>query len=236
MARVSEGSKAERFGFIVEYKSVFGVRYLCQRLNVSSAGYYKWLSQTDSKRAIDNRKLARRIEKIFNDNHGNYGSPRIYRALRDSGEVVNHKRIERIMRDVGLVGKAARLYRRTALPVNSCLKLDNIKRELDPPCRTDEQWAGDVTYLKVNGKWSYLAVILDLYSRRVIGWSLSNTRTVNLTHTALKQALSHRLVRPGLIFHSDRGAEYGAHLYQDELKRVGIRASMNRPKHMRPPP
>lgn len=232
MARVSEGSKAERFGFIAERKSSFGVRYLCQRLNVSSSGYYKWLNQRDSKRTIDNRKLAHRIEKIFDDHDGNYGSPRIHRALRDDGLVVNHKRVERIMRETGLVGKAAKLYRRKALQGNPCIKVENIKRELDPPCRPNEQWAGDVTYLKVNGKWSYLAVILDLYSRRIIGWSLSNTRTVNLTHMALKQALDHRLVRPGLVFHSDRGSEYGAHLYQDELKRAGIRASMNRPKHM----
>lgn len=97
---------------------------------------------------------------------------------------------------------------------------------------TVQQWAGDVTYLKVNGQWSYLAVIIDLYSRAIVGWELSKYMTANVTVSALKKALMHRDVRPDMIFHSDRGAEYGAHLFQDELRRAGIRPSMNRPKHM----
>lgn len=232
MARVPEGSKTERFGYIAEHRAEFGIRYLCRRLGVSPAGFYKWMNRTPSQRERDNRLLAAQIDSIFSEHRGNYGSPRVYKALRKRGETVNHKRVERIMQDAGLVGKAGRLYRRKALPENPCNRVGNIKRDLGAPTGPNEQWAGDVTYLKVKGEWHYLAVILDLYSRRVIGWELGVTRGASLTHSALKKALRHREVKPGLIFHSDRGSEYGAYLFQDELRKAGIRPSMNRPNHM----
>jgi len=136
------------------------------------------------------------------------------------------------MRDMGLVGKVSRLYRRKALPANPCITVGNKRLQEPGPAAANEQWAGDVTYLKVNGQWSYLAVIIDLYSRSIVGWELSQTRTADLTVSALKKALTHREVKPGLLFHSDRGAEYGAYLFQDELARAGMRPSMNRPRHM----
>lgn len=136
------------------------------------------------------------------------------------------------MRDIGLVGKVSKLYRSKSLAENVCITVGNLKRLEEPPQSVNQQWAGDVTYLKVNGEWSYLAVIIDLYSRGIVGWELSKYRTADVTVSALRKALMHRDVRPGMIFHSDRGAEYGAHLFQNELKRAGIRPSMNRPKHM----
>lgn len=232
MGTVSEGSKAARFGFIDEHCAGFGVRYLCNQLNVSYQGFYKWRGRKESVRYQENQRIARRIKQLFFEHDGNYGSPRINTALREEGECVNHKRVERLMQDMGLVGKVSRLYRSKPLPLNSCITVDNIKRLEPSPVSINQQWAGDVTYLKVNGHWSYLAVILDLYSRRIVGWELSQTRTSELTVAALRKALLHRDVKPGLIFHSDRGAEYGSHHFQDGLKRAGIRPSMNRPKHM----
>ncbi len=232
MAGVSEGSKIERFSFISGNKNLFGVRFLCKRLSVSTAGYYKWVNKKAPLREAGNKDLTSKIEIIFHKNAGNYGSPRVHAKLKKMGLKVNHKRVERIMKEAGLVGKAGRLYRRKPLPDNPCIKLANIKRELMPPEKPNQQWAGDVTYLRVNGEWNYLAVIIDLYSRRVVGWEIDKTRTAHLTLSALQKALSSRDVKPELIFHSDRGSEYGAYLYQDELRRAGIRASMNRPKHM----
>lgn len=232
MGRVSEGSKAEKFGFIAEHHSEFGVRYLCHRLEVSFQGYYKWLVRTETEKDICDRQLLKKIRVIFNRHRGSYGSPRICSELKAQGEKVNHKRVERLMREAGLVGKAGRIYRRRSLPENPCTKVDNLLRKKGAPSGPNEQWAGDVTYLKVNGEWQYLAVVLDLYSRKVIGWDLSNTRTVSLTLGALKKALRSREVKPGLVFHSDRGSEYGAYVYQDCLKDSGIRPSMNRPGFM----
>lgn len=232
MGKVSEGSKAARFGFIAEHGAAFGVRYLCERLNVSPAGFYKWQNRDEADRTLENRRLAKRIQQLFAEHDGNYGSPRMYVALREAGETVNHKRVERLMRDMGLVGKASKLYRSKALPANPCITVGNLKRQEPSPVAVNQQWAGDVTYLKINGEWSYLAVIIDLFSRNIVGWELSQTRTADLTVSALKKALLHRDVKPGLIFHSDRGAEYGAYQFQDELRRAGIRPSMNRPRHM----
>lgn len=232
MGTVSEGSKAARFGFIAEHRAAFGIRYLCDRLDVSPAGFYKWQNRDEADRTLENRRLAKRIQQLFAEHDGNYGSPRIHGVLRKAGEIVNRKRVERLMRDMSLAGKASKLYRSKPLPANPCITVANLKRQEPRPVAVNQQWAGDVTYLKVNGQWSYLAVIIDLYSRSVVGWELSQTRTADLTVSALKKALLHRDVKPGLIFHSDRGAEYGAYQFQDELRRAGIRPSMNRPKHM----
>jgi len=232
VGQVSEGSKAARFGFIAEHGKAFGIRYLCARLKVSVAGFYRWQNREETERTSANRRLSARIQELFCEHDGNYGSPRIHAALRREGETVNRKRVERLMREMSLVGKVSRIYRCKALPVNPCITVGNQKHQEPAPVAANEQWAGDVTYLKVNGQWSYLAVIIDLYSRRIVGWELGQTRTADLTVSALKKALMHREVKPGLLFHSDRGAEYGAYLFQDELSRAGIRPSMNRPRHM----
>ena len=232
MGKVSEGSKASRFGFIAEHGGTFGFRYLCRQLGVSPAGFYKWQRRKETARTRVNRELSQDILRLYSDHDGNYGSPRIYAALREQGKSVNHKRVTRLMRDMGLVGKASKLYRSKPLAENPCITVGNLKRLEPPPLSADQQWAGDITYLKVNGQWLYLAVIIDLYSRGIVGWELSKYRTADVTVSALRKALGHRDVRPGMIFDSDRGAEYGAHMFQSELRRAGIRPSMNRPKHM----
>jgi putative transposase len=228
VGRVSEGKKAERFAFIAEHHAYFGVRYLCRQLKVSFQGYHKWLHRPPSVRDQVNQKVLCKIERLFQEHDGNYGSPRIHAALVDEGEVVNHKRVERLMRESGLVGKAGRLYRRKPLPVNPCITVPNRRLAKGMPSGPDQQWVGDVTYLKLRGTWQYLSVVMDLYSRQVIGWCLSGSRTVDLTLAALAKAFSCRHVEAGLIFHSDRGSEYGAKRYQQALADSGIVSSMNR--------
>ncbi len=230
MARVPGGAKKERFRFIKEYCSIFGVGYLCKRLNVSPSGFYKWRDRPESSRAKANRELSGKIEKVFSDNHGNYGSPRVYQALRASGEEVNHKGVERIMRDTGLVGKAGRLYRRKPVPERAFLKNPNLRFNQPAPTSINQQWVADITYLKVSGERRYLAVVMDLFSRRILGWSLGRQKSAELTLSALVKALSHRKVENGLVFHTDRGSEYGANLIQDELVKMGMKSSMNRPE------
>ena len=175
-----------------------------------------------------NREVIRKIEKLYQANDGNYGSPRIHAALVDEGEVVNHKRVERLMRESGLVGKAGRLYRRKPLPFNPSITVPNRRRAKGMPCGPNQQWVGDVTYLKLKGAWQYLSVVMDLYSRQVIAWCLSGSRSVDLTLAALSKPLSCRQGETGLIFHSDRGSEYGAKRYQQALADSGIVSSMNR--------
>lgn len=229
MATVSSGSKTERFGFIADYGSALGVRYLCDWLNVSANGFYKWKNRPESQRSLENKVLVSKIEDLFKKHRGNYGSPRIHAELRRQGIFVNHKRVERLMRQAGLVGKAAIIYRRKPAPDKFYTKMDNLRKDLPLPKKKDEQWVADLTYLKVSGEWRYLAVVMDLFSRRIIGWSLGKKKTAELTRQSLRAALKHRDVKAGLIFHTDRGSEYGAYLVQNELKLSGILPSMNRP-------
>jgi len=229
VATVSSESKTERFGFIDYHRSVLTVRYLCDWLGVSPAGYYKWRKRSLCKRADSNKTLAKKIERIFFKHDTNYGSPRVHQALREEGLCVNRKRVERIMRETGLVGKAGRIYRRKAAPDKFYTKMPNLKKDLDVPTAVDQQWVADLTYIKVAQKQWYLAVVMDLYSRRIIGWSLGDKKTAELTVSALQKALKYRTVSEGHIFHTDRGSEYGAYLMQNALKRAGIKPSMNRP-------
>lgn len=232
MGTVSEGPKEFRFRFIKDHRERFGVRYLCRKLSVSFSGFYKWLARPISSIATKNEGLTHSIKVIFARHDGNYGSPRIHRELLNLGVVVNHKRVARIMREERLIAKAARLYRRKALPENPCITVENLRYNIPPPSGQNQQWAGDVTYLKVKGEWIYLSVILDLYSRKIIGWSLGKKRTTELTLKSLDMAINTRKIESGLIFHSDKGAEYGAHIFQNKLRSVGIKPSMNRHKTM----
>src|SRR5690606_14551573 len=170
-----------------------------------------------------------RIERAHQKSEGGYGSPRVHKVLARQGIRVGEKRVERIMRDAGLVGRAATLYRRIPGLEKFFARHQNLRLDVGPPTAVDQQWVADLTYIRVAREWRYLATVMDVYSRKIVGWSLGKNKTAELTLRALKQALKVRVPKPGMIFHSDRGSEYGAHILQNELERQGIRCSMNRP-------
>lgn len=180
-------------------------------------------------RKESDRRLLEKITRIFTDSDTTYGSPRVHKQLQQEGECVGRSRIERLMRETGLVGKAARIYRRKAVAGAYYTRMPNLRIDEPPPTGINQQWVGDLTYIKVQNQWRYLAVVMDLYSRRIISWTLAKYKTAELTLSAIRKAIKKREVKPGLIFHTDRGSEYGAYLIQNELKRVGILSSMNRP-------
>lgn len=228
MARVSSGNKTERFKFISQYGVELGVRYLCKWLNVSASGYYKWKGRGLSQRDYSNQILLEKIKRIYDMSNRAYGSPRVHAQLCREGEQVSRGRVERLMAKAGLIGKAALVYRRKPVTKPHYKSLPNLRLERPKPTHINQQWVADVTYLKVNNQWRYLAVIMDLYSRRIIGWKLDKHRTADVTLNVLRRALSGRNISPGLIFHTDQGVEYRAWLIQDELKEHGILSSMNR--------
>jgi len=230
VATVSQGSTQERFGFIKAHGAALGIRYLCEWLGVTPAGYYAWLKRRESKRCCEDRLLLTRIKRIFKDSRGTYGSPRIHAALKREGVGVGRKRVERLMRENGLVAHVARVYRRNKLPYRHYMRTGNLRLSAPSPSRLNQQWVGDLTYVRINHKWHYLAVVMDVYSRRIIGWDVGRYKNAVLTLSSIGHALGSREIEPGLIFHTDRGSEYGAYLVQDELKRLRIRASMNRPE------
>ena len=212
-----------RFAFIAAEKAHFPVNALCRVLRVQRSGFYAWLSREESPRTKANQRLAIEIRVTFEAHKRRYGSPRMARALG----VCRH-RVARLMRDQGLRARPRRRICRTTdsrhcqpTPAN----LLGRRFEASAPNRV---WAGDVTYIPTDEGWLFLAVLLDLYSRKVVGWAMSERNDEALTLAALEMALDLRQPLPGLIHHSDRGVTYAAGAYQDVLARRGIVCSMSR--------
>ncbi len=203
--------------------------FLCRFYDVSRSGYYTWAHREESERSKENRELMETIKNIFEESKGIYGSPRVHRVLHAQGYNCSVNRVARLMKKMGLVGRVRTVYKLTPGINNFFTKTSNKRLATSQPSAINQVWVGDITYLKIKGKWQYLAVVMDLYSRKILAWSLSDRRTVNLTTKTLNKAIAIRKPQEGLIFHSDRGAEYAAYLYKEKLKKHGIIPSMNRP-------
>ncbi len=206
--------------------------FLCRRYKVSRSGFYAWLARDGSQRRRNDEQLGAQIERIHRDSGERYGSPRVHEVLKKEGVRCSNKRVARLMRERGLRARVSRLYRNGSGVVRRFFaKTGNLRLEEPLPTRTDQIWVGDLTYLRLGKRWRYLATVMDLFSRRIVGWTLSRNRTTDVTLRALKRAIAARDPKPGLLFHSDRGIEYSAYGYQDFLKTKGIVPSMNRPRH-----
>ena len=209
---------------------MLGIRYLCGWLRVSPSGFYKWRKTSISARRKRDKELTSKILEIFEDSLQTYGSPRIHAALTQMGIPIGRKRVERLMQAAGLKARACRIYRqyhiKQAFYTN---QINNTLITQAAPTAINQQWVGDLTYIRIKKKWHYLAVVMDLHSRRIISWSLGQKKDSVLTLSVVLDACQKRNYQPGLIFHTDRGSEYGAYLIQDELERLGIISSMNRP-------
>lgn len=201
---------------------------LCEIYGVSRSGFYDWVKRTKSNRDKQDQHLSERIQEIYRDHKGRYGAPRIHQTLKREGVRCGRKRVARLMKQQSLKARVARIYRRA--PSHKAFYIrENLLIGKGKPSAQNQLWVGDVTYLKVGYRHYFLAAVLDVHTRKILGWSLDKTRTVDLTLSALKQA--SRIYRPatGVIFHSDRGAEYTAIRYQSELRSLGMVSSMNRP-------
>ena len=204
---------------------------MCGKLEVSRSGFYAWVKRSPSEREQRDRALEKRIAEHFESSNGVYGSPRIHALLRRGGDRVGRKRVVRLMRGLRLKARANHIYRVRSAAVSCRLGLGNEARERNVNA-PNQVWRGDITYLRLAGSWRYLAVVIDQYSRRLLGYQLGAERTTELTVAALREALARRKPPAGLVFHSDRGSEYAGYLYRDRLASKGIVQSMNRPKTM----
>tara|TARA_Y100000296_G_scaffold81183_1_gene107912 strand:- start:17 stop:835 length:819 start_codon:yes stop_codon:yes gene_type:complete len=204
---------------------------MCERFKVSRSGFYAWQGRGPSARSIDDTRLGELIQHAHAAGRGFYGSPRVTWHLRRSGVLVGRGRVARLMRQAGLQGHGNGLFRSRLPLLKFFAKVPNRIRELDVRAQ-DRLWHGDVTYLKVAGAWRYFAVVMDRFSRRIVGWSLSTQRTATLTIDALRHAIRHRKPAQGLHFHSDRGIEYAALDFKAKLRQHGFIQSMNRPASM----
>ena len=217
-----------KFRAIAKHVRRYPVRLMCRALKVSHAGYYAWARRPESPRARSNEALAVRIRACHAQSRKTYGSPRITHALRLEGQSCSENRVARLMRHHGIRAKTVKKWKATT---NSSHKLPVAANTLDRQFAVtapDRVWAGDISYVWTDEGWLYLAVVLDLYSRAVIGWAMGSRLTAELATDALTMALWRRKPKAGLLYHSDRGVQYASHDYQDLLTDHGIDCSMSR--------
>ena len=217
-----------RYEFIRAEKAHYPVSILCRVLQVARSGFYAWLSQGESARERRDRKLLPLIREVFEANRQTYGSPRVFEELRDQGVPCSRRTIERLMREAGITPPRRRKFRKTTDSDHPYVTAVNLlNRDFSSPA-PNRHWSTDITYVWTSEGWLYLAVVMDLFSRRIVGWSMRKRLARELVLSALHMALYGRNPGAGLIHHSDRGSQYASGDYQKELERRGIVCSMSR--------
>lgn len=213
---------------IREQSKQYPLTLMCRLLSVSVSGYYDWLTRKPSMRETENHRLTKKVNELFHDEKSRAGALRITKRLHDEGESVGRHRVARIMRLNGWRARAAKKFKATTnsnhqLPVAPNLLQQNFLTD-----QPNKKWVSDITYVWTEEGWLYLAVVMDLYSRKVVGWALSERMTKQLVVDALQMAVWNRKPLKGLIIHSDRGSQYCSHDYQKMLKLHGMICSMSK--------
>lgn len=217
-----------KFAFIRAEKAFFKVAVLCRLLGVTRQGYYAFESRGRSGRAESDEHLRERVRLLHAESRGTYGSPRLHAALRNEGFRIGKGRVERVLRSLGLQGRTPKRWRATtrANPKHPVVG-NSLDRDFTAS-RPNERWVTDISYVWTDEGWCYLAVILDLYSRSVVGWALDTTLTTKLALAALDMAIRRRRPSEGLLHHSDRGCQYTSDEYRSALAELGVSVSMSR--------
>ena len=218
-----------RFAFIQEHAEEFPVDVLCAVLQVSRSGYYAWRQRPVSGQAQRREQLVKRIQAAYAQSQQNYGSPRIHRELRDQGILCSENTIAKVMKDHGIRSKRHRRFvvQTTDSRYGHPLAENRLNQQFDVPA-PNQVWAADITYIPTGEGWLYLAVVLDLCSRKVVGWVADDHLRAELPTAALQMALTQRRPPRGLLHHSDRGVQYACDDYQALLSQHGIECSMSR--------
>jgi putative transposase len=214
---------------IEELSKEHGVRELCELLEVTRSGYYAWNRGQESGREVANRLVVEEIKEVFEAKRGRYGSPRVTKELRRQGRICNHKRVERLMRQEGLKARSSK--RRKVRTTNSDHDqpiAPNLLLNRPAPVKADEVWVADITYVPTAEGWLFVAAVMDLYSRQILGWSVWESLVAGGALQALARAMVKRGYPRGVIHHSDRGIQYACGEYRRELQRHGLIASMSR--------
>jgi len=217
-----------RFEFIAMHKKAFPVNVMCRVLEVSRTGYYDWLKRPTSKQELSNRKLDTHIQAVFVEHKGRYGSPRITDELIDRGIPCSKNRVVARMKVLKLRAKAKRKYKMTTDSNHNKPIAPNLLQRDFTADRPNEKWTSDITYIWTQEGWLYLAVIMDLYSRAIIGWKIDRRMTQNLVCDALMMALWRRQFPKDVIVHSDRGSQYASDKYRQLLQKHLLLPSMSK--------
>lgn len=204
------------------------LKRLCDLHGVSRSGYYAWKGRDESAHRQQDRVLMAAIKELHQGFRRCYGARRVHRVLRASGYVCSIRRVNRLMRELGIKASTTGLYQWRPGLHEFYSSTGNALKGASQPTAAGQQWAGDFTYVRTAAGWLYHAVVIDLYSRRVIGWSFKRERSTELTLSALRMALAWGARAPGCVFHSDQGIEYAAHAYRDLVLSSGLQRSMSR--------
>jgi len=216
-----------KFVFMKTYSSEFRVQKMADALGVTRSAYYAWKRRGESQRAKENGRLLGQIRVLHAGSHRIYGSRRITVALRNDGQLCGKNRIARLMREASIVSRMRRKFRVTTHSKHSFPKADNLVRQNFSTDKPNRLWVSDITYIWTKEGWLYLAVILDVFSRLVVGWSLSDRLHHSLVLQAFQRAVRKRDIQPGLIFHSDRGVQYACEDVKEQLRIHQITQSMS---------
>jgi transposase InsO family protein len=217
-----------RFAFIDAEKALYPLRILCRVLGVSRSGYYAWRARKPSARALGDERLRPKVVEAFATGRGTYGSPRVRDELVDQGFEIGRKRVARLMREMGLQGVCPRKFRVTTDSDHDHPIAKNLLDRNFEASKPNEKWTTDITYVWTGEGWLYLAVVMDLFSRRIVGWSVADHMETSLCLDALRKALALRMDVEGLIHHSDRGVQYASAGYREALDAADIECSMSR--------
>lgn len=206
----------------------FPVSVMCRALNLTRSSYYAWKTRPMSKRKRDNQRLLLKIEESHTVSRGTYGSPRVTADLNEQGEKVGKNRVAQLMRENGIAGKPKRKWTVTTDSKHDRPVAPNLLKRKFKTDAPNQVWVGDITYCWTYRGWVYLATVIDLYARRVVGWSIGADMKTELVLKAFEMARGQRDVLPGLIFHSDRGSQYASDAFQEALTKHGVIPSMSR--------
>ena len=217
-----------RYRFVDAHRAEHRLTRLCQAVGVSRSGYYAWRGRPVSARSAANTRLLERIQQLHRQTKARYGAIKVWRALLALGVACGRHRVARVRRQHGLLAQRVRRFRMVIEHHQFAPPAPNRLQQVFVTPAPNRIWAGDLTAIATRAGWVYLAVILDLYSRRVIGWAMSPRPDQHVALTALQMALTHRRPRPGLIHHTDQGATYTSVAYQQRLAQAGLVASMSR--------
>lgn len=220
-----------RWRFISDHHVEYGIQRLCRIFGVSRSGFYRWRQAAPARqaRAAAEAALTEQIRAIHTQTKGAYGVPRVTRELRADGPAVNHKKVARLMRAAGISGRHLRKGKRTTIPDARAPKAPDLLERDFTARAPNVRWCGDITYLPVGGAWMYLATVIDIHSRRVVGWSMAEHMRSALVVDALEAAVATRGGSVnGVVFHSDRGTQYTSAAFAAACRKHGVRRSMGR--------
>ncbi len=217
-----------KYRFIFQHKGTHPVTLLCQTLRVSTQGYYRWHKREPSLRRRSDAALLERIRLVHQSSRRTYGSPRVHRELREQGVLCSRKRVARLMGLHGIRAKTVRRFRVTTNSAHALPVAPNLLNRQFTVKSPNQSWVTDITYVPTREGWLYLCVYLDLFSRRVVGWAMSERMTAELVSSALCMAVQQRRPEAGLLVHSDRGSQYASEFYQRQLRNHHFVCSMSR--------